>query len=94
MISDLANLIVNSLKCVESLIIQVDKYSPGHDILLSQDSHCFELYGYDVLFDEDLKPWLLEVNASPSLTASSQDDYRLKYRVLSHMLDIIDLEGK
>ncbi|GMR59130.1 hypothetical protein PMAYCL1PPCAC_29325 [Pristionchus mayeri] len=80
MIGDLANLIVNSLRCVEGLIIQ--------------DSHCFELYGYDVLLDEEVKPWLLEVNASPSLTASSQDDYRLKYRVLSHMLDIIDLEGK
>ena len=60
--------------------------------VMISDKHCFELYGYDVIIDQDLKPWLLEVNASPSLTANTKEDYMMKTEMLHGMLDIVDME--
>ncbi|KAJ1502386.1 putative tubulin polyglutamylase ttll9 [Coelomomyces lativittatus] len=62
--------------------------------VMINDKHCFELYGYDILIDSDLRPWLLEVNASPSLTAETQWDYDLKYGLLNDIFDVVDMEKK
>ena len=59
-----------------------------------RDERCFELYGYDVMLDEHLKPWLIEVNASPSMTADSVSDRELKMRVFEDVLNCVDFENK
>lgn len=56
MFNAVENIVVQSLLSVQPSLIA--------------DKHCFELYGYDILFDADLKPWLIEVNASPSVCVS------------------------
>lgn len=60
--------------------------------IMINDKHCFELYGYDIIIDAELRPWLLEVNASPSLTANTNEDYAMKTEMLHGMLDIIDMD--
>lgn len=42
---------------------------------------CYELFGFDVMMDKALKPWLLEVNISPSLMGSSPLDRKIKVGV-------------
>lgn len=44
---------------------------------------CFEVYGFDILIDQDFRPWLLEVNVSPSLSSSSPLDKYIKTLLLS-----------
>jgi hypothetical protein len=49
---------------------------------------CFELYGFDVLLDADLRPWLMEVNIGPSLSCSSPMDRVIKTRLLTDIFHL------
>ncbi|CAK1545624.1 unnamed protein product [Leptosia nina] len=54
--------------------------------------NCYELFGIDVLLDEDLKPWLLEVNISPSLHSASPLDIHVKGPLVSTVLNIAQFQ--
>ncbi|XP_014479842.1 PREDICTED: tubulin polyglutamylase TTLL4-like [Dinoponera quadriceps] len=49
---------------------------------------CYELFGVDILLDENLKPWLLEVNISPSLQSSSPLDVAVKGPLIRNVFNI------
>ena len=52
-------------------------------------TNLFELYGVDILLDETLTPWLMEVNLNPSLNCDSQLDLKVKSHVLTDIFNII-----
>lgn len=54
--------------------------------------NCYELFGIDVLLDEDLKPWLLEVNISPSLHSASPLDIHVKGPLVATVLNIAQFQ--
>lgn len=72
-------LIVHSLKAVSSV--------------MNSDRHCFECYGYDIIINSNLKPWLIEVNASPSLSCTTTKDRELKERLIADLLELLNPEG-
>ncbi|XP_071121370.1 polyglutamylase complex subunit TTLL1-like isoform X1 [Mytilus galloprovincialis] len=61
---------------------------------ISNDRHCFECYGYDYIVDDNLKPWLIEVNASPSLTSTTSSDRIMKYRLMNDLINIVIPPGQ
>ncbi|KAM6308553.1 tubulin polyglutamylase TTLL13 [Aegotheles albertisi] len=54
---------------------------------------CFEILGFDILLDRRLKPWLLEVNHSPSFTTDSRLDQEVKDALLCDTFNLINLHA-
>lgn len=69
--------------------VAIQKHGP----IMTNDKHCFECYGYDIIIDSKLKPWLIEVNASPSLAASTANDRIMKYNLINDTLNIVVPNG-
>lgn len=52
-------------------------------------NNCFELFGFDILVDDTLKPWLIEVNLSPSLGCDTPLDTKVKASLLTDLLTLV-----
>ena len=52
-------------------IIILTMESVKHIINEKNKKNCFELFGYDFIFDQNLTPYLLEINTNPGLEESS-----------------------
>jgi len=50
---------------------------------------CAPSFRYDLLIDDDLKPWLVEVNASPSLSASTPADRTMKLNLIRDVYRVV-----
>lgn len=77
------DLIVKAVLCVDPHVTNALKKMPN------VKNNCFDLYGFDVLIDETMKPWLLEVNLSPSLATDSPLDYTIKSNLLTDTFNLV-----
>ena len=52
---------------------------------------CFQILGFDIIIDQDLRPYLLEVNQMPSFATDSPLDQRIKAGVIGDTLALLNL---
>lgn len=53
---------------------------------------CHELFGIDILLDENARPWLLEVNISPSLHSGTALDISVKAPLAKDVLNLAGIQ--
>lgn len=70
--------------CSQSIVSACKMFVPNQ-------SNCFELYGFDILIDNTLRPWLLEVNLSPSLGIDTPLDTKVKSAMLTDLLTLVGI---
>nr|CAH7757616.1 unnamed protein product [Callosobruchus chinensis] len=79
---NLQSLVVKTMIACEAPIVQLCEEN------MCNRYNCYELFGVDVLLDEHLKPWLLEVNISPSLHSASPLDAHVKGPMVQTLFDM------
>ncbi|XP_028250486.1 tubulin polyglutamylase TTLL5 isoform X2 [Parambassis ranga] len=84
------------MKQIEDLIIKAVlsaelQIATACKMFVPHKSNCFELYGFDVLIDSNLKPWLLEVNLSPSLACDAPLDLKIKASMIADMFSLVGI---
>jgi tubulin polyglutamylase TTLL6/13 len=82
------DIVCKTLCCVQPALSFYYKNCRPNDV---GDSMCFELLGFDIILDCNLKPWLLEVNHSPSFTTDSPLDVKIKHRVIKETLEMMNV---
>mmetsp|Transcript_9731 Transcript_9731/g.36194 ORF Transcript_9731/g.36194 Transcript_9731/m.36194 type:complete len:626 (-) Transcript_9731:2578-4455(-) len=73
------------------LTVESDQRSALRTFVPHPHTNCFELFGFDVLIDSDLKPWVMEINLSPSLSVGTPLDKKIKVSMLTDLFNMIDV---
>jgi tubulin polyglutamylase TTLL6/13 len=55
---------------------------------------CFQILGFDIMLDSKLKPWLLEVNHTPSFVTDTPLDLFIKQNVITDALALMNINPK
>ncbi|KAL4235786.1 Tubulin polyglutamylase ttll7 [Mactra antiquata] len=88
---NISDMIVKTLIVAEPHILHAYRMCrPGAP--LASDSVCFEVLGFDVLIDRKLRPWLLEINRSPSFGTDEKIDFDIKSALIEDTIRLLNIK--
>lgn len=75
--------IIKSILSIENTVFS------AMEMTVPYRTNCFEVLGFDILLDNSLRPWLLEINLSPSLNTDSPLDLKIKGSMIADLFTMI-----
>lgn len=79
------------LATAKTLLAVDSKVSRISSSLVKYRATTFEILGFDFLIDEDMNPWILEVNHAPNLEPHTDLETELKRSMIRDALRLVDL---
>lgn len=89
--SEIKDLITKTIISVKPKLVQHYVTGQSED---TENSIAFEILGFDVMIDEELNPYLIEVNHAPSFATDSPLDQRIKEGLIKDTFNILGLSKK
>ena len=77
------DIVIKTIISAEDTIFQMSSAQ------LPSSYNAYQLFGFDILLDENLKPWLLEVNSCPSLSTHSPLCEIVKGSLIQDFLNLV-----
>lgn len=88
---EISDIVVKTTCIAQPLLSHLYRSSQPNDLT---NSICFQILGFDIFLDDKLKPYLLEVNHTPSFTTDTPLDLVIKKAVVGDALNMLGIKKK
>ena len=89
--AQIEDIIIKTICSVQPSLAHLYRSCVSDDI---DNSCCFEVLGFDIILDHKLRPWLLEVNHSPSFTTDTPFDWKIKSELITDTITLLNITEK
>ena len=69
-------------------LISLSLRSVAHLINKNNRKYCFQIFGYDVMFDHNYKPWVIECNMNPGFKPANEMQARFLPRMVGKIFEL------
>ena len=85
---EVKSMIIKTLIAVQPMLQHTYRSCQPDDM---ENSMCFEILGFDVMLDDKLRPYIIEINHDPSFETDSPLDFKVKRKLISDTLRLLNL---